>query len=96
MLQILAKKNGLSVYGGKTGKDLNDEYKCITEFWMSEKFDDKVKDWFPLKNGNLIVKKEDDKGVDDYGKAKSVSTMPSHFIGKSIKGGSCWSFKHIF
>ena len=46
---------------------------------MRENFDDRVKEWFSLKNGNLIVKLEDDEGVDDYDKAKSVNTMPSHF-----------------
>ena len=43
----------------------------------------RVKEWFPLKNGNLIVKLEDDEGVDDFDKAKSINTMPSHF-GSSI------------
>ena len=46
---------------------------------MRENFDDRIKEWFPLKNGNFIVKLEDDEGVDDYDKAKSVNTMPSHF-----------------
>ena len=46
---------------------------------MGENFDDRVKEWFPLKNGKLIVKSEDDKGVDDYDQAKSVNTMPSLF-----------------
>ena len=46
---------------------------------MREMFDDRVKVRFPLKNGNLIVNLEDDEGVDDYDKAKSVNTMPSHF-----------------
>ena len=46
---------------------------------MRENFDDRVKEWFPLKNGNLIVKIEDDEGVDDFDKAKSVNTMPSLF-----------------
>ena len=46
---------------------------------MKENSDDRVKEWFPLKNGNLIVKSEDDEGVDDYDKAKSINTMPSHF-----------------
>ena len=32
-----------------------------------------------MKNGKLKVKLEDDEGVDDYDKAKSVKTMPSHF-----------------
>ena len=79
LLQNLAKKIGLSVYGGNIRKDINEEYKCVTENWMRENFDDRVKEWFPLKNGNLIVKLEDDEGVDDFDKAKSINTMPSHF-----------------
>ena len=78
-LQNLAKKIGLSVYGGNIRKDINEEYKCVTENWMRENFDDRVKEWFPLKNGNLIVKLEDDEGVDDFDKAKSINTIPSHF-----------------
>ena len=42
LLQNLAKKIGLSVYGGKIRKDINEEYKCVTEAWMREKFDDRV------------------------------------------------------
>ena len=49
---------------------------------MRENFDDRVKEWFPLESGDLLVKVDDDKGVDDYDRAKSVNTMPSHF-------GSC-------
>ena len=79
LLQNLAKKIGLLVYGGNIRKDINEEYKCVTENWMKENFDDRVKEWFPLKNGNLIVKLEDDEGIDDYDKAKSINTMPSHF-----------------
>ena len=46
---------------------------------MKEKFDDRVTDWFPLRNGNLVVKLEDDKGADDFDKPKSIKTMPSQF-----------------
>ena len=79
LLQNLAKKIGLSVYGGNNRKDINEKYRCVTENWMKENFDDRVKEWFPLKNGNSIVKLEDDEGVDDFDKAKSINTMPSHF-----------------
>ena len=79
LLQNLAKKIGLSVNGGNIRKDINEEYRCVTENWMRENFDDRVKEWFPLKNGNLIVKLEDDEGVDDYDKAKSINTLPFHF-----------------
>ena len=46
---------------------------------MRETFDDRGKEWFPLKNGNLIVKIEDNEGVDNYDKAKTINTMTSHF-----------------
>ena len=83
LLQNLAKKIGLSVYGGNIRKDINEKYKCVTENWMKENFDDRVKEWFPLKNGNLIKKLEEDEGVDDYDKEKSINTIPSQF-GKNI------------
>ena len=79
LLQNLAKKIGLSVYGGSFRKDINEEYKCVTETWMMENFNDRVKEWFPLNNGKIIAKLEDDEGVDIYDKAKSTNTMPSHF-----------------
>ena len=44
-----------------------------------ENFDDRVKDWFPLRNGSLLARLEDDEGVDEYDKAKSVNSMLSHF-----------------
>ena len=56
LLQNLAKKIGLYDYGGKIRKDINEEYECVTEKWQEEIFDDRVKEWFPLKNGKLIVK----------------------------------------
>ena len=65
-LQNLARKNGLSV--GDMRKYINEEYKSVTENWMRENSDDRVKKWFPLKNGKSIVKLEDDEGVDDYKK----------------------------
>ena len=75
LLQNLAKNIGLSVCGGNIRKHSKEEYKCITESWMRENIDDRVKGCFPLTNGYLKVKLKDDIGVDDYDKAKS---MPSH------------------
>ena len=43
LLQNLAKKIGLSVCGGNIREDINEEYKCVTENWMKENFDDRVK-----------------------------------------------------
>ena len=69
----------MSVYGSNLREDLKEENKCVTETWMRENFDDRVQEWFPLNNGNIIVKLLDDEAVDDYGKAISINTMPSHF-----------------
>ena len=65
LLQNLSKKIGLSVYGGSIRNDKNEEHKCVTETQLRENFDDRVKEWFLLKNDKLIVKLEADKGVDD-------------------------------
>ena len=77
ILQSVTKKIGLSVYCGRNCID--EDNKCVMECWIRKSFDDRVKEWFPSKNGNLIVKLDDDNGVDDNVKAKSVNTMPSHF-----------------
>ena len=69
----------MSVYGGSIRKDINEGYKCVTETWLRDNFEDRVKEWFPLKNGHLIVKLEKDRSIDNYDKANLVSTMPSHF-----------------
>ena len=36
LLQNLANKIGLSVYGGNIQKNVNEEYKCVTETWMKK------------------------------------------------------------
>ena len=84
LFQNLAKKIGLSVYGGTIRKEINEEYKCVTENWMREIFDDRVKEWFPLKNSRVIVKSEDDERVDDYDKTKSIKTRTSRFGSNSL------------
>ena len=69
----------MSINGGITREDENDEYKCASEAWMRESLDDRIKESFLLRNGNLIVKLEDDEGVNDYENAKPMNNMPSHF-----------------
>ena len=79
LLENLAEKIILSVCGDIFRKAINEEYKYVTESWMEEYVDDRVKYWFPLKSGNSIVEIEDDHGVEDHDRAKSINTMPSHF-----------------
>ena len=46
LLHNLAKKIGLSTYGGNIRKDINEEFKCVTENWMRENFDDRLENGF--------------------------------------------------
>ena len=46
LFQNLAKKIGLSVYGGNIREDINEEHKCVTENWMGENFDDRLRNGF--------------------------------------------------
>ena len=44
-----------------------------------ENFDNRGEEWFPLKNAILVVKIQDDEGVEDHDKAGSVKKMPTQF-----------------
>ena len=87
MLQGLSKKLNFSVFGGNFRKDINGLYKHVTKNWMKLNHDDRVKDWCPEKNSNLIVKLENDAVVDDQDLAKSIIPMPcqpgSYILGHS-------------
>ena len=61
----------MSVNGANCRKDKNEYQKSVTDTCMREVFDDVIREWFPSKNGNFIVKLHDDEGGDDYDKAKS-------------------------
>ena len=67
ILQTLTKKISNSVYGGCIKKDIEKSYKCVTQSWMKYEYDESVTEWFPFKNGNIMVKIRDKEGVDDGG-----------------------------
>ena len=43
---------------------------------MKNEYDDSVTEWFPLENGNIMVKTRDNEGVDDEGISKKVNSKP--------------------
>ena len=45
---------------------------------MKNEYDESVIEWFPLKNGNNMVKIKDKEGVDDEGISKKVNSQPCH------------------
>ena len=73
------------MFGGNIRKKNCEQNRRVTRSWMEEKFDDKIKNWWPLKNDNLIIKMQDDERVDNQERLKSVNTMPSH-LGSLVFG----------
>ena len=94
LLQTLAKKIANPVYGGNIRRDVNDQYKRVTKNWMKENYDYRVKERRPMKNGNLIVKLEDDVGVDGQDITKSINQIPCH-LGSYILGHSERRMNHV-
>ena len=76
LLQALTKKVSNAVYGGCIRKDIEESYKCETQTWMKNEYDDSVVEWFPLKNANIMVKIKDIEGVDDESISKKVNSQP--------------------
>ena len=73
------------MFGGNIRKEICEQNRRVTGSWMEEKFDDRLKKWWPLKNDTLILKMQDYEGVDDQERLKSKNTMPSH-LGSLVLG----------
>ena len=54
-----------SLYGVQIRRGNNESYKCKSETWMKTEFDENLLEYGKLPNGNCIVKKEKDDGLDD-------------------------------
>ena len=57
-------------------KDIEESYKCVTQSWMKNEYDESVIDWFRLKKGKIMVGRKNKEGVDDDGISKSVNFQP--------------------
>ena len=77
-MQTLPKKVSNAVYGGCIRKDIEESYKCVTQNWMKNEYDESGIEWFPLKNGNIMVKIKDKEGVDDESISKKVNSQSCH------------------
>ena len=45
---------------------------------MKAEYDNQVKEWFLLENGNIMVQSQDHDGVDYNGYSKKISSQPCH------------------
>ena len=75
ILQEMVKLIMNSLYGQTIRKDIEEEFCCKTEHWMKTEFDERVKDYWKLANGNYIVKLSLDEGIDK--ETEDKNTMPS-------------------
>ena len=64
-----------SIYGQTIRRDIEDEFCCKTEYWMKTEYDERVKDYWKLPNGDYIVQLSLDEGID--GEIDNKNTMPS-------------------
>ena len=78
-LQDVRRKMSNGVYGGCIRCDFHDISKCVSENWMKTEYNDRVKEYVPLQNGNYLVNVKDHDGVDDNGVNKKVNNQPFQF-----------------
>ena len=64
------------VYGGCIGNDIEESYRCVTQRWMINEYDDSVKECFPLKSGIIKVGIKNREGVDDAVISKRNNSQP--------------------
>ena len=79
ILADLCKKISNGTYGGCIRCDIHDVLRCVSETWMKTEYDDRVKEYIPLKNGNYLVNIKDHDGVDDNGISKKVNSQLFQF-----------------
>ena len=76
VMQLLVKLLTNSLYGENIRKDIEEKFACKSEAWMMTEYDERVKDYWKISGINYIVKKIDDKGLED--EVKKLNTMPLH------------------
>ena len=76
ILQLMCKDTVNVGYGSCIRQDITENYKCVTENWMNTEYDDRVKSYIPLENGNYMVNIVDHEGVDDNGISKQINSQP--------------------
>ena len=79
ILQDMCKKISYGTYGGCIRCNIHKILKCVSKNWMETEYDDRVKEYIPLKNGNYLVNVEDHNGVEDHGVSKKINSQPFQF-----------------
>ena len=65
VLHLLVKLLMNSLYWEKERKGIEENFACKSENWMMSEYDEKIKDYWKISHGNYVVKKSDDKRLED-------------------------------
>ena len=76
VMRLLVKFLMNSSYGEQTRKDIEESFACKPEVWMMSEYDERVKKYWKISDGNYNVKIIDDAGLED--EVKKLNTMPLH------------------
>ena len=55
LLLTLTKKQTNAVYGFCKRAEVNEFFKRVSTHWLRTEYADRVKEWFSLRNGNIMV-----------------------------------------
>ena len=66
-----------SLYGETIRKEIEEKIACKSECWMMTEYDERVKEYWIISNGNFIVEMIDDVGLEDEVKNSMLHLFPS-------------------
>ena len=76
VMQLLVKLLINSLYGEQIRKDIEEKFACKSEYWMQTEYNEQVKDYWKISSIKYIVKRIDEKGLED--EVKKINKMPLH------------------
>ena len=79
ILQLMCKDTVNGGYGSCIRQDITENYKSVSENWMITGYDDRVKNYIPLENGNYMVNIVDHEAFVDNGISKKINSQPFQF-----------------
>ena len=92
ILQERVKLTMNSIYGQTIRRDIEDEFCCKTEHWMKTEYDERVKGYWKLPNGDYVGQLSIDEGVDTP--VDNKNSMPSQ-LGAFILSNSKRINEHL-
>ena len=65
VVQLLVKLSKISLYEEQIRKNFEKKFACMSEYWMTIEYDERINDYWRVSHSNFIVKVIDDAGLED-------------------------------